>query len=156
MHCLNYSGQNSNKTICNLSFWHTCDFEIRSRSLNLESIARPRAMLQPCKVWKPPLNSVHQKADNKFLSSQKTHISLKCICAKVKNSDIFIISTLTYLTILKSLNLIKQEHKISVQNVQHCCDLVIQSRPLKMVWTDKRQWIAELLPLCKVSHLPHL
>ena len=42
---LNYSGQESTKTICSFWFWHTSNLEIRSRSSNLVWIAKPQARL---------------------------------------------------------------------------------------------------------------
>ena len=53
--CLKYSGQEFKKhnlQKSTLSFWHTCDLETQSRSLNLEWQYRPQARLYSCKSLK--------------------------------------------------------------------------------------------------------
>ena len=86
----------------------------------------------------------------KFLSNQKAHQLFPWICAKVKNSGIFIIYSV-YLTILQSFNLLRYERNIFSYN---CLTLlwpwnmvmVTESGITVLLCTDVHLWHTKWLP----------
>ena len=103
--CLNCSGQESIpkkkknprkihfNTVCNLSFWHTCDLETRSRSSNLNDIIDPKQGYKHGQFERSCFNCVQEKANIKVcIKISKYIISLKYTWNKKKDGMITICS----------------------------------------------------------------
>ena len=89
---------------CSSWFWHTSDLEVSSSSSNLLD---PKQGYNHAKFERLPLNSVHQETNIKVSVNSENALE----CAQEWKIVAYSLSTLTYLTILQSLNLIGYQHK---------------------------------------------
>ena len=131
---------------CSLWFWHIHGHQ------SWYELLGPEQGYDHTKFERPPINSICQKANIKVFvkSGNMSIISLEYVQKWKKLWYSHYLLNLLNSSTKFELNLDKNTTFL-VKTIQHCCDLEIWSRSLKVAWIGKPHWV---VPSCIIQRIP--